>query len=173
MRVALVFVIYVPAVQFARDGSPDHKALFALLVLMAVLTDILDGPLARHLGTASRFGANVDSAADLLFYVSFPIWAYMFRPALVMQLAPVMAAVVILYLIANFTAQRIFGRFGVHNRLSRTSGTVGILVAFYTILWGFNVWLAYALVAILVADLSQRYGNIAREWFRRRGAAQR
>ncbi|MGN1025364.1 MAG: CDP-alcohol phosphatidyltransferase family protein [Faecousia sp.] len=32
------------------------------------LTDVLDGWLARKIGTASDFGARLDSAADLLFY---------------------------------------------------------------------------------------------------------
>ena len=162
-RVALVGVIYLPALR-------GDAALFAVLVLLAVLTDILDGPLARHYGTASRFGSNVDSASDLLFYVSLPVWAYLFQPDLMRQ-AKVFVPIVtfgVLYVAANLASHKTFGALGVHNRLSRTSGTVGILVTFSTILWGLNELLYYGLLAVLAADLAQRYGAVVQELRRRR-----
>jgi CDP-diacylglycerol--glycerol-3-phosphate 3-phosphatidyltransferase len=155
LRVAFVIVTYGAAIK--RDAP-----LFAILVLLAVLTDILDGPLARHLGTASRFGANVDSAADLLFYASLPIWAWLFRPDLVLAYLPLILTFGILYVAANFTSQKVFGALGVHNRLSRTSGTVGVVVTFYGILWGPNVWLFVLAFVVLSADLAQRYAAILR-----------
>lgn len=164
-RVLLVLVIYYPA--FRRDAP-----LFAVLVLLAVLTDILDGPLARHYGTANRFGANVDSASDLLFYLSLPAWAYLFQPELALApkvLAPILAFSV-LYVVANVVSHKTFGALGVHNRLSRTSGTVGIVVTFYSILWGLNAVLYFGLIAVLSADLAQRYGAVAMELRRRRSA---
>lgn len=165
-RVLLVFAIYWPA---SRQDAP----LFAVLVLLAVLTDILDGPIARHYGTASRFGANVDSASDLLFYVSLPVWAYLFQPDLARTpkvLAPVLVFTT-LYVAANVVSHRTFGALGVHNRLSRASGACGVLVTFYSILWGLNAWLYLGLLAVLSADLAQRYGAVAVELRRRRRAA--
>lgn len=165
-RVLLVFVIYWPAY---RQDAP----LFAVLVLLAVLTDILDGPLARHYGTANRFGANVDSASDLLFYLSLPVWAYLFQPDLARTpkvLGPVLAFGV-LYVAANLVSHKTFGALGVHNRLSRASGAAGVLVTFYSILWGLNAWLYLGLLAVLAADLAQRYGAVALELRRRKAAA--
>lgn len=162
-RVLLVGVIYLAA--FRRDAP-----LFAVLVLLAILTDILDGPLARHYGTANRFGANVDSASDLMFYLSLPAWAYLFRPELVLSariLIPI-GAMAVLYLFVNWWSHRTFGAMGVHNRLSRTSGTVGVVVTFTAILWDLH-WIAYyGLIAVLAADLAQRYGAIWAELRRRR-----
>lgn len=166
-RVALVLVTYHAA--WTRDAP-----LFAVLVLGAVLTDILDGPLARHLGTAGRFGANVDSASDFLFYVSLPAWAYLFQPDLMVQariLVPV-AAFVVLYAGANLVSHKTFGALGVHNRLSRTSGTFGVLVTFSTILWGLHPLTYYGLMVLLSADLAQRYGAVWQERRRRARAAQ-
>jgi CDP-diacylglycerol--glycerol-3-phosphate 3-phosphatidyltransferase len=167
-RVLLVFAIYWPA---SRQDAP----LFAVLVLLAVLTDILDGPLARHYGTANRFGANVDSASDLLFYISLPVWAYLFQPDLARTpkvFVPV-AVFTVLYIAANVVSHKTFGALGVHNRLSRASGAAGVLVTFYSILWGLNTWLYLGLLAVLSADLAQRYGAVAIEMRRRRqgGAA--
>ncbi|MDO4483625.1 MAG: CDP-alcohol phosphatidyltransferase family protein [Clostridia bacterium] len=42
--------------------------LFLILYTLLGITDVLDGYLARKTGTASDFGARLDSVADLLFY---------------------------------------------------------------------------------------------------------
>lgn len=157
-RVLLVGAIYAAA--YARDAP-----LFAVLVLGAVLTDVLDGPIARHLGTAGRFGANVDSAADFLFYLSLPVWTWMFRPEVVSQQKYMIASFVVLYGAVNLLSHLKFRALGVHNRLSRTSGTVGVLGTFYTILWGLEWWVFVTIVAVLSADLAQRYGALLRANF--------
>jgi phosphatidylglycerophosphate synthase len=165
-RVLLVLVTYHAA---WRQDAP----LFAVLVLAAVLTDILDGPLARYSKTANRFGANVDSASDFLFYVSLPAWAYLFQPDLMTQVRIVVPILVfaLLYVGANVVSHRTFGALGVHNRLSRTSGTFGVIITFATILWGLHPAAYYGLMVLLSADLAQRYGAVGQEWRRRRALA--
>lgn len=158
LRVLLVLAIYVAA-------SREDVALFAVLVLGAVLTDILDGPLARHFGTASRFGANVDSAADFLFYLSLPAWTWMFRAEVVWRLRYLIAAFAVLYGVVIVLSHVRFRAIGVHNRLSRASGTVGVVGAFYVILWGIDWWVYLLMVAVLTADLAQRYGALLRANF--------
>ncbi|HUR69786.1 MAG TPA: CDP-alcohol phosphatidyltransferase family protein [Candidatus Thermoplasmatota archaeon] len=157
-RVLFVLGIYVAALR--RD-----EPLFALLVLAAILTDILDGPLARHLGTASRFGANVDSAADLVFYVSLPIWTWLFRPEVVIGHRYEIAVFTVLYVAANILSHAKFGALGVHNRLSRTSGTVGVVGTFYVILWGVSPVVYFLVVGVLAGDLAQRYAALLRANF--------
>ena len=46
---------------------PAFSSSFYGLYLLAGLTDLIDGPVARRTGTASDFGAKLDTAADLLF----------------------------------------------------------------------------------------------------------
>lgn len=55
---ASVFLLFLPL------GSAGFLAVYTL----TGLTDALDGCLARKTGTASDFGAKLDSVADLLFY---------------------------------------------------------------------------------------------------------
>lgn len=157
-RVLFVLGIYVAAWR-------EDTAMFAVLVLCAVLTDVLDGPLARSMGTAGRFGANVDSAADLLFYLSLPVWTWMFRPEVVVEHRYTIAVLSVLYLAVNVLSHRTFGALGVHNRLSRTSGTVGVVGTFYTILYGLEWWVYVLIVVVLCADLAQRYGALVRANF--------
>lgn len=166
-RVVLTFLTYVAAWQ-------HDKGMFAVLVLLAVVTDVLDGPLARAMGTASKFGANVDSAADMLFYVSLPIWAALFDPRIVGDNLVLILSFLVLYITANFASHYVFGALGVHNRLSRASGTAGVAFTFYSILWGVHPLLLNVLLLVLVADLAQRYGAVFGYLFRKkRAAAQR
>lgn len=155
-RVVLVIAIYFAAARLDRP-------LFAVLVLLAVLTDILDGPLARATNSASTFGANVDSTADMLFYISLPAWAFMFDSRLVLDNLAVIVTIATLYVVANIVSQWTFGALGVHNRLSRASGTMGVVVTFYAILWGLHPVLFWAALVVVVLDLSQRYGAVFRE----------
>ncbi|HET6404690.1 MAG TPA: CDP-alcohol phosphatidyltransferase family protein [Candidatus Thermoplasmatota archaeon] len=158
LRVLLVLSIYYAA--YHRDAP-----LFAVLVMGAVLTDILDGPLARHLGTESRLGANVDSAADAIFYLSLPVWTWMFKADVVHQLRYLIAGFTVLYASVIVLSHIRFRAIGVHNRLSRASGTVGVAGAFYVILWGLEWWVYVVVVAMLAADLAQRFGALLRANF--------
>ena len=60
--------------QFAmQKGSLENASLtlsFWILYLIAGLTDMLDGFLARRLGVESKFGAKLDSLADFVFILS-------------------------------------------------------------------------------------------------------
>jgi phosphatidylglycerophosphate synthase len=158
LSLARVLLVAGAHVAVLRDDLP----LFATLVLLATLTDILDGPLARAYGTASRFGANVDTVADMLFYLSLPVWTWIVRPDVVLRHLSLVAVFTALYVFANFASHRTFGALGVHNRLSRTSATSGVVFGLYTILWGFSLWLYVALIIVLSADLAQRYGALLR-----------
>lgn len=157
-RVPLVIATYDAAMRL-------DEAMFAVLVLSAVLTDVMDGPLARHLGTAGRLGSNVDSLADLVFYLSLPVWAWLFRPEVIWAQRYMIATLSVLYVAVNILAQLKFGALGVHNRLSRASGTIGVVGAFYTILWGLEPWLYVLILVTLAADLAQRYGALVRANF--------
>ena len=62
--ITLLRIIGTIGLLFVNTMSP----LFLGLYTLAGLTDVLDGWLARRTGTASPFGAKLDSIADLLFY---------------------------------------------------------------------------------------------------------
>ena len=58
---------------------PLRSAGFLAVYTLTGLTDALDGWLARKTGTASDFGARLDSIADLLFYA---VLLFRFSPVL-------------------------------------------------------------------------------------------
>lgn len=147
-------VLTVAAYGVAIAGA---KAAFAVLVLAIVLTDILDGPIARRVGVANREGANLDSLADLLFYASLPFWAYLFQPAFIRSMVWLIAPVFVLYLAANAVNRVRRGAIGYHNRITRTAGTVGVVYAMWVIVFGPHPALFYVILAVLAVDLGARF----------------
>lgn len=103
---------------------PLRRGGFLMVYTLAGLTDALDGWMARRSGTASDFGAKLDSGADLLFY---SVLLYRLFPVL-WQRMPVeiwyaVAAIVLLRLGAYITAALRFHRFAaLHTWLNKLTG---------------------------------------------------
>lgn len=103
---------------------PLGKIGFLLLYTLAGVTDALDGWLARKNGTASEFGARLDSAADLLFYGVlllrlFPVLTRM----LPVEIWYAVAGIVLIRLGAYVTAAVKFHRFAaLHTWLNKLTG---------------------------------------------------
>ena len=65
---------------------PTFSSLFYVLYLLAGISDMIDGPVARGTGTTSDFGAKLDTGADFLFVavclykllpaLDVPVWLY-------------------------------------------------------------------------------------------------
>ena len=72
-RLACIPVVWV----FAFQG---HVRLVGIATLILLLSDILDGQLARRLNLVSEFGAKLDSFVDNLLVPSALIWLLMLRP---------------------------------------------------------------------------------------------
>jgi CDP-diacylglycerol--glycerol-3-phosphate 3-phosphatidyltransferase len=63
-------LLAVPFAFLMASGSARHAALAALTLAAAIATDLLDGPVARHRGTATAAGGTFDHTADCLFVTS-------------------------------------------------------------------------------------------------------
>ena len=105
---------------------PLRSAWFLAVYTLTGLTDVLDGWLARKTGTASEFGAKLDSMADLLFYGVlllrfFPV----LRQALPMTIWYAVAVILLVRLAAYAAAGIKYHRFASLNKL--TGGAVFLL----------------------------------------------
>ena len=109
-RVALM----VPLVRFVVAGSP-----WALAVLAAIVaSDLLDGPIARRLGTAGSRGALIDASCDVFVALSAAIAAGL-SDARYLGLAAIMSMAFLSYGALSL----IIGRFA-YTRLGRYDGAV-------------------------------------------------
>lgn len=67
-----------------------HGATGAFLALfcLGLVSDVLDGALARRLGQETDFGARLDQWGDFALWVSFPLGAYWLWPEVLRREAP-------------------------------------------------------------------------------------
>lgn len=57
-----------------------HRGLFLIILLTALVSDGLDGFLARHLKQTSAFGARIDSYGDIALYTAVPVCMWLLWP---------------------------------------------------------------------------------------------
>ena len=131
---------------------PLCSAGFLIIYTLAGLTDVLDGWLARKTGTASDFGARLDSIADLLFYA-----------VLLLRLSPVLwqelpaaiwyaVAGILLVRLAAYTAVAVkYHRFAaLHTWLNKLTG-LGVFLLPYVFAVSTGVGYSWAVCALAFA----------------------
>ncbi|MGE0394739.1 MAG: CDP-alcohol phosphatidyltransferase family protein [Vicinamibacterales bacterium] len=70
MLTAVRLLLAVPLALLIASPDPRAPVVVALVMLLAIATDLADGPMARRAGTASAFGGVFDHATDCVFVVS-------------------------------------------------------------------------------------------------------
>lgn len=134
---------------------------FFVVYLVAGLTDMIDGPLARRLGAANKFGAKLDSAADTLFVfvVLLRLWPYLLLPP---AAAVLVAGVALLRVGAGIVAKLRFGAFGfLHTWGNKLAGALLFLYPMVLrwpvaigILWAAGVIALFSAVEELAIELT-------------------
>lgn len=118
------------ALLFCKPLSPPFYALYAV----AGLSDILDGRIARKTNTATKFGAKLDTFADIVFtaiclikllpVLDVPVWFYIW--------IAVIAFIKAANIAAGYIRQKEF--ISVHSVINKLTG--GILFVFpLTLTW--------------------------------------
>ena len=80
---------------------------FWVLYLIAGLTDMLDGFLARRWGVGSKFGARLDSLADFVFVlaVGYKLFPWLKLPAMLWMMIGLIALVKIVNAISSYVVR--------------------------------------------------------------------
>ena len=119
-RILLVLVLWFFAVR-------DMPAVVAVGLVVAALTDSLDGIIARRLGQVSEFGSKLDSFADNLLKPSVVAWLFILEPEIFSDHPIELLAAVGLYAASVTVGLIKFRRFG---NLHLYSGKVGSYVQY-------------------------------------------
>ena len=132
---------------------PFFSFKFLVVYTLTGLMDALDGWLARRSGTASDFGAKLDSIADLLFY---GIVLFRLAPVLWQTLPTAIwyaAAVILLARLAAYTAAAIkFHHFAsLHTWLNKLTGAALFLLPY---ILAISAGVAYSWLVCILAFAS-------------------
>ena len=115
---ASVGLLFCPAL------SPSFFGLY----LLAGLTDMIDGPVARKTHTATAFGAKLDTAADILFaavclvkllpVLNIPLWMFIW--------IGLIALIKIMNIVSGFVIRKRF--VSVHTPMNKATGALLFLL---------------------------------------------
>lgn len=122
---------------------------------IAGLTDVLDGPVARHTGKSSEFGGQMDSAADILLMASVFWWFVLITPEFFLENATPLVIWAVIGTVSVVATYVRFGRMGnLHLYSAKLAGVLGYLfVVSYFVFGDYSrLFFAIAMGAAILAS---------------------
>ena len=130
--------------------------LFKWLLLACLLSDILDGLIARTFHLTSKLGAALDSIADALTMLIGFIGVYVFQRSFVSEHYAGVLVVAIFYAAEIAAALIRYGRLSsFHTLLDRIAAYACGIFVMSLFLWGYHAWLYQLTVMVYVVSLSE------------------
>ena len=132
----------------------DHGFGVLVLFLFLELTDWLDGRLAALLNQRSRFGARLDSIADLVMYASFLAAITILEGRVFLDEWPWMAPAIAGYALSWATSLLKFRRFpSYHTWSAKASSVLTVIAGLALLAFGAVLPLRVTAVAVTLANL--------------------
>ena len=135
----------------------EREAAFTWVLIPALLSDIVDGLVARVFSLQSRLGAILDSVADTLLMLASVYGVWVFHPEVIRDHAWLCGAAVGLWLLEDLVALLRYRRLSsLHTYASKVVANLLGLFIGWLFLFGFDPWLLYvAAGASIVASLEE------------------
>jgi CDP-diacylglycerol--glycerol-3-phosphate 3-phosphatidyltransferase len=129
---------------------------FKWLLLACLLSDILDGGIARTFQLTSQLGALLDSLADVATMLQALLGVFIFQERFVAEHATGLLIVMGLYLSEIIASLWRYGRVSsFHTILARIAAFMGGFFVMALFIWGYEKWLYQGTITIYIAALSE------------------
>jgi len=130
-----------------------NEKLFSIFITINLISDILDGWIARAFKMQTRIGARLDSWADLGTYLLAFIAVYVFKWN---QLQPYSFTLIIFFVIRIISYAIVIIKFrgliGLHTYLSKFTGYIQGAFIIALFLFNFYLWLYYFALLVGILD---------------------
>ena len=135
----------------------EREGAFTWVLIPALLSDIVDGLIARVFSLQSRLGAILDSVADSLLMLASVYGIWVFHPEVIRDHTWLCGAAVGLWLLEDAVALLRYRRLSsFHTYTSKVVANLLGLFIGWLFLFGFEPWLLYvAAAASIVASLEE------------------
>jgi phosphatidylglycerophosphate synthase len=144
------------AVFLLAAAVEQNRQYFQWLLVACMLSDILDGWIARRFDWTSRLGASLDSTGDILVQVIALGGLWMFHKATVVAHRVPVLIVVSLYLAEAMFALLRYGRISsFHTSLVRLAASALSIFVLSLFFWRFVDWIFYPAIALGVVAYSE------------------
>lgn len=128
-------------------GLMGYKQWFVILLCVSLITDILDGNIARMFRLQTHFGAGLDNLADLGTYVLALYGVFRFRWADIQPYAYLLYIFLGIFLLSYIIAFYRFGKIpGLHLYSAVSAGYIHGIFFFILFVWGFYPWMYFIAV---------------------------
>jgi cardiolipin synthase (CMP-forming) len=123
----------------------NRETLFTGLLLGALISDILDGVIARAFNMITRFGSFLDSLGDMGTYVSAIFGIFVFKMDFIQKYWPAISAIVGMYVLEKVFSYLRYKRFfnAFHTYMSKITAYAQGAFVVTLFLFGFTGYLFY------------------------------
>jgi cardiolipin synthase (CMP-forming) len=120
------------------------EQLFVIFLIINLISDILDGLIARTFNLVTKFGAALDNLADTGTYALALYGIFAFRWSDIQPHAWLLYLFLAVFALSYFVAFSRFGKIpGLHLYSAVTAGYLQGTFFFVLFVWGFNLWFYY------------------------------
>jgi phosphatidylglycerophosphate synthase len=134
----------------------NRDRLFTWLLLACLLSDIVDGAIARAFRLQSALGAFLDSTADMIVLVLTAAALWRFQSSFVAAHGVAIASLLALYFAEVAGALWRYGRISsFHTTLSRVAAYAQGIFVMSLFLWGYQAWIFRLMVGVSALSLSE------------------
>ncbi len=141
-RLGMVPVLLLLALAGQREA-------FLWILGVAFFTDAVDGTIARLTGQVSRFGAILDSWADVSIYATVAVSMALLWPELLKSEAIAIGAMVVSFILPAAVGLLRFGRFTSYHTWLVKLAVAAAALGLFLMLLGISVW-PFRIAAVLV-----------------------
>lgn len=134
----------------------EEENLFKWLLLVSLISDILDGLIARTFHLQSELGARLDSIGDMSTYLVALFGIFIFQKPFIDAHLLSIGSVLGLYILQNITALIKFQRItSFHTTLTRVTAYMQGIFIMTLFLFGFQKWMFYPTVFVSLFAYSE------------------
>lgn len=146
-RITLARLLLSPALILL--GVLAYPRLYLLIFALLLLSDAIDGYLARYLHQQSQLGSQLDTAADVTLSGSVLLGGVLLWPDRMLTEAPLMIAIVALLAISGLLALAKFRKLPSYHTYSAKLSTTFLGIGIWLLLAGITPWIFRGAVGLL------------------------
>lgn len=122
----------------------ERESLFVVFLVISLISDILDGNLARILNVRTKFGAALDNLADIGTYILALLGLFIFKWFEIKPYAWFLYIFLIVFILSYIVAFYRFGKIpGLHLYGAVIAGYIQGIFFFILFVWGFFEWMYF------------------------------
>ncbi len=140
--ISLYRLLVFPVILFmALKGNEDW---YVILLSISLISDVLDGGIARYFNLQTNFGAALDNLADIFTYAMALLGIFIFKWTVIEPHAWILYLFLSVFILSYFISFYRFGKIpGLHLYSAVSAGYIQSIFFFVLFVFGFYPWMYY------------------------------